>query len=146
IPLTEGQREIWMVHQMGDRAAASFNEGLLLAMDGPLDPAALEGALADLVARRDALRMQFDRSGTTFDILDPMAPALPLVDLSGEGDPDAALAAHVEADAAIPVMLTAGLPLRAQLYRLGAARHVLALTVHHIAADGWSFGLMVADL
>ncbi len=146
LPLTESQREIWLTHQLGDRAAASFNEGVSLWLDGPLDRAALAAALAALIARHDALRMVFARDGASFDVLGPFAPDLPVADLSTAPDPEAALAGIVADEAARPLDITAAAPIRMQLVRLAVDRHVLLMTAHHIAVDGWSYTLMVNDL
>ena len=146
IPLTESQREIWLTHQLGDRAAASFNEGVTLRLDGPLNRPALEGALAALIARHDALRMVFDRSGATFDVLDAFTPDLPFTDLSGDTSPETALAALVAEEAALPLEITSAAPIRMQLVRLGTEAHALLMTAHHIAVDGWSYNLMIDDL
>ena len=146
IPLTEGQSEIWMTHQMGGKAAASFNESASLFMEGPLNQSALEAALSDLVARHDALRARFARSGMSFDILDAAPVTLDLIDLSGEADPDAAYREALAADVAEPFTLTDADPLRLSLFRLGTDKHVLIFTAHHIIADGWSFGVLFDDL
>ena len=72
----------------------------------------------------------------------PMVPvALELLDVSGD-DLSAALrrAAHYCFD------LAAEIPLRAWLFRVDAAQHVLLLLVHHIAADGSSMRPLVRDL
>ena len=146
IPLTESQREIWLTHQLGDRAACSFNEGVSLRLDGPLDRTALEGALAALIARHDGLRMVFDRAGATFDIADPVVPELPYSDLASDPDPEAALAALLAEDAARPFDLSAGPALRLALAKLDAERHVLVMTAHHILCDGWSYNVIFDDL
>ncbi|MBI1220616.1 MAG: amino acid adenylation domain-containing protein [Rhodobacteraceae bacterium] len=146
IPLTESQREIWLTHQLGDRAAASFNEGVSLRLDGPLNLPALQGALAALIARHDALRMVFDRSGATFDVLAPFTPELAFTDLATTAEPEAALADLIAQEAAQPLDITRAVPIRMQLARLGAEAHVLLMTAHHIAVDGWSYNLMIDDL
>ena len=45
-----------------------------------------------------------------------------------------------------PFDLTRDVLLRARLFRLGEADHILLLTMHHIASDGWSMGLLVHEL
>ena len=42
--------------------------------------------------------------------------------------------------------VTRDLPLRAVLFQLAPDRHVLAITLHHIAADGWSLAPLARDL
>ena len=145
IPLTASQREIWMTHQLGDAAACSFNESVSLVLDGPLQQAALETAFTQLLARHDALRMVFARSGSHFSIAAPTPVALPLLDLSGPAS-DAALQDFLAKDASLPIEITTRGPIRATLVRLGSDRHVLVITAHHIACDGWSFNLLIDEL
>src|SRR5690606_17773005 len=45
-----------------------------------------------------------------------------------------------------PFDLAEGPLLRLRLVRLTAEEHVLALVVHHIVADGWSFDIVFAEL
>ncbi|KDB02505.1 hypothetical protein U879_16925, partial [Defluviimonas sp. 20V17] len=146
IPLTESQQEIWLTHQLGDRAASSFNEGVQLELTGPLDRAALTRALDGVVARHDALRLVFDRSGTGFRVAAPAPVALPFTDLSARPDPDRALRDALIQAAAIPFDLTKAPGFRAHLFRLADDRHVLTLTAHHILCDGWSFNVIFGDL
>src|SRR5436309_8974064 len=47
---------------------------------------------------------------------------------------------------ALPIYLARGRPVRAALLREGGREHVLLLTLHHIAADGWSVGVLVREL
>jgi amino acid adenylation domain-containing protein len=146
VPLTESQREIWMAHQLGDLQAAAFNEGLSIRLDGPLDRAALQAALDDVVARHDALRLRFARDGSSFTVA-PLAPvALAEHDLSCEEAPEAALADWLQREAAQPIDIVTGPPTRLALLRLGPEAHVLVLTAHHIVCDGWSFNVICTDL
>eukprot|EP01032_Pedospumella_encystans_P001578 gene1578-1832_t len=45
-----------------------------------------------------------------------------------------------------PFALDREAPFRVRLYRIGTRRHMLALALHHIAADGWSLGLIIGEL
>jgi len=146
VPLTESQREIWMSHQMGGAAAAAFNECGSLALEGELDADALQAAWDGLIARHDALRLRFARDGSSFDVTESAPLELARLDLSGEADPQAALDALIAEEGEIPFDITAEPPLRGTLVRLGETSNVLVMTMHHIVADGWSFGVMLDDL
>ena len=56
----------------------------------------------------------------------------------------ASLAAEFQAGR--PFRLTRGPLLRAGLVRLDEEEHALLLTVHHIVYDGWSEGVLIAEL
>ena len=45
-----------------------------------------------------------------------------------------------------PFNLARDLMLRANLFRLGQSEHVLFLNRHHIASDGWSWGVLMREL
>ncbi|WP_043228285.1 condensation domain-containing protein, partial [Burkholderia glumae] len=53
---------------------------------------------------------------------------------------------RLEAQACAPFDLERGPPIRGQLVRLGPDDHALLLTLHHIAADGWSMGVLTREL
>jgi amino acid adenylation domain-containing protein len=145
-PLTEPQLEILTAAQMGDEASCTFNESISIELAGDLDPAALEAALNAVIARRDALRGRVGRNDERMHFAPRLALTLSPHDCSDEADPDAALAAFVAADARTPFDLWAGPLIRAALVKLGARRHVLVLTVHHIVCDGWSTNVILDEL
>ena len=73
---------------------------------------------------------------------------LPLVDL-GDLPPEqreAALCVRRRDEALRPFDLNADSMLRASLVRLADEEHVLLLTLHHIATDGWSIRLLWREL
>jgi len=146
IPLTAGQREIWAVHQLGDMAACSFNESVSIDLQGRLDVPALNGALSALVMRHDALRMVFDRKGETFRVRLPFTPDVLLTDFSGAADAQSRLNSMLAKDARKPVDITKITPMRFHLVKLAEAHHVLVMTVHHIACDGWAYGVLFDEI
>lgn len=146
IPLTESQREIWMNHQLSDAHAIALIESGSLTLDGELDAGALQSAWDAVIARHDALRLRFARSGTHFEVRAAQPDPLSHIDLSGEDDPQAALDRVIAEDARQPFDITADLPIRARLAQLAPTRHVLVLYADHIVADGWSFGVILSDL
>ena len=52
----------------------------------------------------------------------------------------------IEADAKKPFDLARDLMLRVKLLRLSPTEHVLLVTMHHIASDGWSIGVFFREL
>ncbi|MFF1402156.1 amino acid adenylation domain-containing protein [Streptomyces sp. NPDC058294] len=145
--LSYAQERLWFLDRMG--AGAGYNIPLAVRLCGPLDTGALGAAVADVAARHETLRTLFVAAGAGVAplVLSPAeaagaGAALEVVPVADE----AALAAALAAEAAEPFDLSARIPLRARLFALGDETHVLALTLHHIAADGWSFGPLARDL
>jgi amino acid adenylation domain-containing protein len=142
LPLTEPQVEIWLAAQRGDEASCAFNESVTLRLNGTLNTSALQNALDGVVARHDALRASFGETGEAMNIA--AATSLPIA--QREATDEAVLAALLNEDARTPFDLSNGPLLRAQLVRLGAERHALVITAHHIICDGWSINVIVNEL
>ena len=72
------------------------------------------------------------------------------VDVAGArmaaADGEAAVRRLTNEEARTAFDLRSGPLLRAQLLRLAAAEHVVLLTMHHIASDGWSIGVLVREV
>lgn len=149
IPLSYAQRRLWFLQRM-ETDSAAYHIPLPLRLEGALDIGALSAALHDVVVRHEALRTVFpDWEGVPHQrVLPPdELPALldiaPIPTARAEGE---ALEEELRAAASQPFDLAAAPPLRARLYLLGPGSHILLLTVHHIACDGWSLGPLAADL
>ncbi len=145
VTLTEPQIEIWLSSQLSDAASCAFNESVSIQLKGSLDISALETAVSEVVARHDALRAIFSRSGEHMQFAPPRALKLDCLDLSGP-DAEAAFDAFLKTDAATPFDLVTGPPCRFRLIRLAADRHVLVFTAHHIVCDGWSINIIVGEI
>ncbi|WP_156994476.1 non-ribosomal peptide synthetase, partial [Pseudonocardia acaciae] len=144
VPLSFAQRRLWFLHQM-EGPSATYNIPLALRLRGVLDREALRAAVGDVVARHESLRTVFPEiDGVPHQrILDPAEarPAWRVTECSASELPEAlAAAARYEFD------LAAEVPVRAELFAIGADEHVLLVVVHHIAGDGWSFNPLSADL
>ncbi|MGW7326938.1 amino acid adenylation domain-containing protein, partial [Streptomyces sp. NPDC054845] len=147
VPLSFAQRRLWFLHRL-EGPSATYNIALALRLRGRLDRTALEQALADVMIRHEPLRTVFrEIDGVPCQhVLDPPTtpPPLPLTDLD-IADEDA-LQARLTQAARHPFDLSAEPPLHADLFALGPDDHVLLVTIHHIAADGWSISPLVHDL
>ena len=73
---------------------------------------------------------------------------LPVIDLAAfpRRGREARVARHAEEEAARPFDLEPAPLLRAALLRLAEGEHVLLVTMHHVAADGWSVALLADEL
>jgi len=142
LPLSFAQERLWFLDHLRPGSAEYAVPGALHLL-GPLDAAALGLALAEVVARHQALRATFATAADGSPrqrIAAPHAPDLAVVDLRGAPAPgrERQLRRHVQEEVTAPFDLTRGPLLRARLLRLGDHEHVLVVNVHHIACDGWS--------
>ncbi|MGW2395272.1 amino acid adenylation domain-containing protein [Kitasatospora sp. NPDC001664] len=145
-PLSFAQARLWFLNQV-EGPSPTYNVPLTVRLTGPLDRAALRAAVTDLAERHEALRTVFtERDGIPYQqVLE--RPEIPWsVSRPAEGE----LVGAVRAAAAHGFDLATELPLRADLFEApaeqGRERHTLLLTLHHIAADGWSLAPLLRDL
>nr|WP_269078144.1 amino acid adenylation domain-containing protein [Streptomyces sp. YIM 121038] len=144
---SSAQQRLWFLSQMPG-ASEAHHTPTAVELRGALDRAALSRALDALVARHEVLRTRFVAvGGAAVQQIDPPGGGLPLTadDLTGRADAEAELARLRREEAAAPFDLAHGPLLRGRLVTLGADRHVLMLTVHHIVADGWSLGVLTRE-
>ncbi|MFE3383416.1 condensation domain-containing protein, partial [Streptomyces anulatus] len=144
IPLSFAQRRLWFLQRI-EGPSPTYNMPQAIRLSGALDVDALRLALADVVTRHESLRTVFaEESGDPYQVVLDAGAAVPelIVKETDEAALDAALntAAHHLFD------LSAELPFRAELFVLGPDEHVLSLLLHHIAADGWSIGVLARDV
>jgi amino acid adenylation domain-containing protein len=150
LPLSYAQGRLWLLDRL-EPGSAQYNIPQALELRGALAPAALAAALAAIVRRHEVLRTRFaEVDGEPVQIPEPASPfTLPLVDLSalpGEQERLDAAGWLATAEAARPFDLSRPPLLRAVLLRLGPEEHRLLLTLHHIASDGWSQGILDREL
>ncbi|MGW3349823.1 amino acid adenylation domain-containing protein [Nonomuraea rubra] len=137
MPLSPAQERLWFLAQLEPDSSA-YNVPLTLRLNGPVDVAALTGAVADLAERHWILRGVVEGGRVR-----PVAAVqVPVVDVADPAELERELAGH----AWRPFRLDAEPPLRATVFRLGDDACVLALTLHHIATDAWSERVLLDDL
>ncbi len=148
-PVSFAQQRLWFLNQIEPNGCV-YNVPIAVRLRGELEIDALHRALNAIVARHEALRTTFvSCDGEPEQVVaDPRAVALPVRDLSTvpEADREAEVARVLHEEARRPFDLATDLMLRALLVRVGAQEHALLLTLHHIASDGWSRGILVREL
>ncbi|MBF6302794.1 non-ribosomal peptide synthase/polyketide synthase, partial [Nocardia amamiensis] len=154
IPLSPAQQRYWFLNQFDTATSAVDNIPLAVRLSGTLDVTALEQAISDVFARHEVLRTTYPRSADgPHQVIHPAARsvvALTPVEVAEED-----LLGTVIAFALTTFDVTVEVPLAVALFRIipggsragsDTAEHVLAFTVHHVAADGSSMGPLARDV
>jgi amino acid adenylation domain-containing protein len=144
-PMSFSQRALWFLHLQAPESTA-YHVSMPARISGPLDVDALREAVDALVERHAILRTTYAFiDGVPFQrVADQVSIALEIRTI-GEVDDDE-LRAVLESDANRPFDLDRGPALRASLYAVGPSKHLILLTMHHIAADGWSLLMLLREL
>jgi len=144
-PQSFSQRSLWFLHQQAPDSAA-YHVAMSACVNGPIDVGALRHALQALVDRHAVLRTTYGlEAGVPVQrVVGSASASFTLHD--ARGLERRALRELVEADYRRPFDLEHGPVFRASLYTSADDDHVLLLTVHHIAADGWSLLLALEEL
>lgn len=147
-PLSHSQQRLWYVDQL-EHGSSQYHLPTALRLHGRLDMAALQASVDAVVARHEVLRTVYvnDGGNPVQRVLPPRPLAIGRIDLSAAPAPaDAALAARIRQEVARPFDLSCDPMLRVDVLALGPVDHVLLVTLHHIAADGWSIGVLAREL
>jgi amino acid adenylation domain-containing protein len=147
-PLSFAQERFWFLQQW-DRSPA-YNDRLACRLTGPLAPEMLRRAIEEITRRHAILRTTFEPvNGRPIQRIAPPGPlALPQADLTALPETvrgAEALWRIVESTRQVFALDTAP-ALRILLLRLGEEDHLLAVTMHHIVTDGWSWGVFLREL
>ncbi|WP_434657998.1 amino acid adenylation domain-containing protein [Chromobacterium violaceum] len=145
LPVSYAQHGIWMGQQL-----APDNPGYWTAeaieLKGPLDAGILRACAAETLAHCPALNMRFEFDGETLwqrpQSRSSQSQPLPWHDLSGEADPEAAAEAWMRRALAHPCNPAADPLYRSALLQLGPRHFLWYVQTHHIALDGFAYGLL----
>jgi len=147
--LSFAQQRLWILDQL-DPGTPAFNLPAAARLKGPLDAAAFERTLNEIVARHESLRTTFAmNAGKPVQVItSSLEIDLPLVDLY-EVEPEqrqAYMERLANEELARPFDLSRGPLLRALLVRFEPEHHVFLMTMHHIVSDGWSMIVFLREL
>ncbi|HEX4150082.1 MAG TPA: condensation domain-containing protein, partial [Pirellulales bacterium] len=149
LPLSFAQQRLWFLDQM-EPGNPVYVLPAAARLSGPLDRAVLERSLAEVARRHEGLRTIFPQhEGRPEQRILPLATlTLAHVDLQAlpAGEREAELQLTMRSAARQPFDLARGPLVRAALFSLAEHEHVLLLVMHHIVADGWSLGVLLAEV
>ncbi|MGW0882416.1 amino acid adenylation domain-containing protein [Streptomyces sp. NPDC002671] len=134
------QRRLWFLDQLAGTSTGSMLP-LVLRLRGSLDADRLEQSLTGIAARHEVLRTRFTAvDGEPVPVVDtPTGVPLERIAVDGPDDLYARCLGR-------PVDLSAQAPIRATLAQVAPDDHLLLIEVHHIAVDGWSWGVLLDEL
>ena len=148
-PASEAQTRYWLLDQ-SHAGKSTFHLRIRLSIEGEVDVTCLNRALEELVGRHESLRTTFvmREDGLRQRVHEPTLPFSfehvvvrrsspvsnsPIEEILGQED-------------AWQFNLEAGPLLRVLLAELGAGKWILAITMAHLVADGWSCGVLQREL
>lgn len=149
VPASFVQEEMWLQQRLWpDYAGDSLTPVILV--EGCRDEHSLELAWRRIVQRHESLRTTFrEVNGALQQVIakDPAA-SLPVEDVSGlaGGEQERVVAVRIQAWRQHSFHLETGPLCRARLLKIGPARHVLMIALHHAVIDLWSLSTVLREM
>ncbi len=144
-----GQRRLWFLEQL-EQDLAAHNVAHDVRIRGPLEVECLRRALESIIHRHEVLRtvIRADGGEPAPFVLTPARFELPIHDLRHLDEASRELESERlgAADRSRPFRLDRDPILRASLHILADEEFLLAITIHHIASDGWSGAILSQEL
>lgn len=148
-PLSFSQERLWFFQQI-QPGSTVFNMPMTARLRGPLNLDALKKTINEIRRRHEVLRSAYSQTdGRMLQVIhEARDEELEIIDLSPlpPRERDQKARALTDEEAESPFNLGEGRFLRAKLLHLGRDDHLLLLTMHHIAFDGWSTGVLNREL
>ena len=148
-PISYAQQRLWFLHQL-DPDAHAYNIPAAFRLNGPVNAAALEKSVQEVVRRHEILR-------TTFSLLDGEPKqivaagglaGMSIVDLGSLPEPEREdeLRRRVAEETKRCFDLEKGPLFQVSLLLVDDEESVLIISMHHIISDGWSIPIFFREL
>jgi malonyl CoA-acyl carrier protein transacylase len=148
VPLTDAQKQLWILAQMGDDGSLAYKVSISLQLRGQFHVDAMRQAVQKVVDRHEALRTTISSQGIFQQILPSLKVDVPLIDFSAiDGCArESEVAEWFKKESQEPFHFTQGPLFRVHILKLEEQLHLLVLSAHHIVVDGWSMGVILQEL
>ncbi|MCJ8273459.1 MAG: condensation domain-containing protein, partial [Psychrosphaera sp.] len=148
LPTSYAQQQLWFIDKMAG-GSADHNMAGAFKLEGQFNVIIAEQAFKRIITRHQPLRTVFkQRDEGPVQVIRPNVEfTLNRVDLTDldETSLKQAIDEAMKADAATAFDLSHDLMLRASFLQCSENEGVLLLNIHHIAADGWSIGILLDE-
>ncbi len=148
-PASFGQRRLWFLDQF-EPNSPYYNIPSAFRLRGPFRLDVFKRAIQEIVDRHESIRTTFASSdGEPVQVIVPeLSLPIPVIDLSGldEKNKETEILRRATEEARKPFDLKKGPLARVTILKAAEEDHIILLTMHHIISDGWSMGVLVAEI
>ncbi len=146
LPLSFSQERLLFIDAL--EGTLQYHLPAVFKISGNLNTGYLEKAFRQVVNRHEVLRTVIGKTKETWcQLISPQDEwFLNKTDLEIDSRQDEAIEEEIKKLIAKPFDLYKDPMLRANLVYLGADEYLLVVVVHHIAADGWSLGIIMSEV
>ncbi len=147
MPLSFSQERLWFIDNLG--GSTQYHIPAIIRLKGTLNEDALKNSLQAIVNRHEVLRTVFiEKDGKVYQrILDKNGWRLEIpTGIENRNAIGVEVSHYFHNFISKPFDLSKDHMLRASLLKLNADEHLLAVTLHHIASDGWSLSVIIKEL
>jgi SAM-dependent methyltransferase/NRPS condensation-like uncharacterized protein/acyl carrier protein len=146
IPLSFSQERLWFIDRL--EGSLPYHIPTVLRLKGILNEDALKFALVNIVKRHEVLRTVIleNESGPYQHIMPEGGSHLSILDGALYQHDPKGMQLTIQQLINQPFDLSADHMLRAALIQLNEQEHMLVVTMHHIASDGWSISVIVKEV
>ncbi|OKH38899.1 non-ribosomal peptide synthetase [Calothrix sp. HK-06] len=150
LPLSFAQQRLWFLDQLQPNSTA-YNLVYSFKIQGLLNIGALENSIANIIERHELLRTNFiNIDGQALQVINDWSNNfnLPIINLQLLPDDKREIEALkiIKQEIERPFNLAKDVLFRAQVLQLSSETYILVFNIHHIIFDGWSFGVLFAEL
>ncbi len=150
LPLSFAQERLWFLDQL-ERGTLAYNIPRVVRFQGGLSVDTLARAVNEIIRRHAVLRTTFETTweGQPVQVIHPYEWwDLPQVDLESLNfeDRERETQRLIREESGRPFDLARGPIVRFHLLRLAADDYLFLCTLHHIALDEWSMGVLNSEL
>ncbi len=142
--VSHNQQTLWFFHHIYP-ASAAYNITRGIRIRGPLDRARLHHVWQSLIDRHSALRTTFSGVGPDAKQYVHARASVWFHQEDAGGWSDGQLAVRAQEEAERPFDLEQGPVLRVHLFARSREEHLMLVSVHHIAIDLRSFGVLLRE-
>ncbi|WP_196137573.1 non-ribosomal peptide synthetase [Aliikangiella sp. G2MR2-5] len=145
-PLSHSQRRLWFIDKLNG-GSSEYNLSTGLEVQGKVDEKVVEIAISQIILKHEILRTVYDKDEQRQYIREFSGFDLTILDYSCFSKEEQAekLSSIIREESEKAFDLSDEVMLRATLIKQGEERSVFLFTVHHIACDGWSIGILVKE-